>query len=85
MGFLCAKTKFLGVFIHFVLPSASASSRQLPPASAAYFLVGFASARNRPSGGGKLFIEALVGFLRKNEISRCIYPLCASVGFRQLP
>ena len=68
-----AKMQFLGVYINV-----------LPPASDDCFLFELASARNRPCGGRMLFTETRAGFLRENAISRCIYPFCASVSFRQL-
>merc|ERR1712112_703474 len=60
----CAKTQFLGVVIHFVIPSASVSFRSSLPCR-------IRSTRNHPCGGGELFIEAWVGFLRENAISSC--------------
>ena len=59
--------------------------RQLPSASAAYFLLAFVSPRNHPCGGGELFIEVCVGFLRKMQFLGVFNHFCASVSFRQLP
>ena len=60
----------------------SASFRQLPPPSAAYFLLAFAPHGTFHVGGGELFTEVWVGFLRKNAICSAIYPFSR---FRQLP
>merc|ERR1712112_798305 len=80
--YFCAKTQFLGVVSHFC---ASVSFRQLPSASVALFLVGFAPRGIIHVEEGNYLLRPGWAFCAKTQFLGVLSHFCASVSFRQLP